>query len=165
MAYEIEFRKEVAYEFVSTDLTLKQVAEKFKVTLGSVRNWAQQYFPEQYASSLTYRVQSNKFCGICGKLSTGKHCPTCHSKGWVEARETYGLSYFELVTMPSACEICGSTEKLHIDHDHDTGKYRGILCHHCNVGIGMFDENINKMEKGIKYIKLHRKNIQEKTPE
>lgn len=61
------------------------------------------------------------------------------------------------------CCICGGREEkksssggicnLHIDHDHKTGKVRGLLCHKCNAGIGMFRENIETMEKAIKYLK------------
>lgn len=31
------------------------------------------------------------------------------------------------------CQHCGSNKKLHVDHDHDTGELRGILCASCNV--------------------------------
>jgi hypothetical protein len=46
----------------------------------------------------------------------------------------YGLSYDEVVTMMERpCQGCGSTENLHIDHCHDTGRVRGVLCHNCNT--------------------------------
>lgn len=52
------------------------------------------------------------------------------------------------------CLICGSKNMIHIDHCHKTNKFRGLLCSKCNTGLGMFDENINKMENAIKYIKI-----------
>jgi hypothetical protein len=34
------------------------------------------------------------------------------------------------------CESCGKTDKLHFDHCHITGTFRGWLCHHCNTALG-----------------------------
>ena len=51
------------------------------------------------------------------------------------------------------CLICGSEKRLHIDHCHKTGKFRALLCSKCNTGLGMFDEDIAKMECAIRYIK------------
>ena len=53
------------------------------------------------------------------------------------------------------CAICGGRpgkRRLHIDHDHKTKKVRGLLCTRCNVGLGMFRDNIKLMEKGAKYL-------------
>lgn len=55
------------------------------------------------------------------------------------------------------CSICGKIEKnnkeLHIDHNHDTGEFRGLLCHQCNCGLGYFKDNIEFLEKAIGYLK------------
>lgn len=55
------------------------------------------------------------------------------------------------------CEICGRHTKeleksLCIDHDHNTGKIRGLLCSDCNVAIGRFKDNINSIKNAIKYL-------------
>jgi len=39
------------------------------------------------------------------------------------------------------CIICGDNGKLVVDHDHKTGKIRGMLCNHCNRGIGHFRDD------------------------
>ena len=51
------------------------------------------------------------------------------------------------------CFICGSPDRLCIDHDHSTGKARGILCNNCNSAIGFFRDNPKFMKNGINYLK------------
>ena|SRR5210317_1672369 len=53
------------------------------------------------------------------------------------------------------CQICGTTENLHIDHCHDTNKIRGYLCANHNKAIGLFDENIEDLQSAIDYLNLH----------
>ena len=52
------------------------------------------------------------------------------------------------------CEICGKEARLNIDHDHSTGKYRGLLCANCNWGLGMFEDDIERLKRAIKYLSL-----------
>jgi hypothetical protein len=51
------------------------------------------------------------------------------------------------------CYICGSVNRLCIDHCHDTGDVRGILCSKCNTALGMFDDDTDKMKRAIDYLK------------
>ena len=56
------------------------------------------------------------------------------------------------------CEICGTTDpkgyygKFHTDHDHVTGKVRGLLCDQCNKGLGHFKDNIGYLESAVRYL-------------
>jgi hypothetical protein len=59
----------------------------------------------------------------------------------------------------TCCEICGSAARKHIDHCHDTGRIRGILCSNCNIGVGSFDDNPDLLERAAAYLRktgLHR---------
>ena len=38
------------------------------------------------------------------------------------------------------------------DHDHNTGEFRGWLCHKCNVGIGNLNDDVNRLRRAIDYI-------------
>jgi len=59
------------------------------------------------------------------------------------------------------CVICGrhQTEfktRLAVDHNHKTGEVRGLLCRPCNAGIGLFNENLSRLENAINYLKERR---------
>ena len=72
---------------------------------------------------------------------------------------TYGLTLEQYMEMKGkyggVCPICGMAPKrgLMIDHNHKTDKVRGLLCDHCNRGLGYFRDNIAAMEKAIMYLK------------
>jgi Autographiviridae endonuclease VII len=51
------------------------------------------------------------------------------------------------------CAICGERKATHLDHCHKTGKLRGGLCHRCNAGIGMLDDNTETTLKAYEYLK------------
>jgi len=60
------------------------------------------------------------------------------------------------------CAICGgppngrSADAFHVDHDHATGKVRGLLCHHCNTAIGSLRDDVSLIEKAAAYLRLHK---------
>ena len=52
------------------------------------------------------------------------------------------------------CIICGDSEtNLVVDHDHKTGQIRGMLCNHCNRGIGHFRDDPLLLKFAAKYLK------------
>lgn len=55
------------------------------------------------------------------------------------------------------CAICGGGQinnyvNFSVDHCHNTGKVRGLLCQTCNQGLGLFKENIITIQNAIKYL-------------
>jgi hypothetical protein len=75
----------------------------------------------------------------------------------------FGISieeYNDLLSLQEGkCAICGSietgrsdTKYLHVDHDHLSGKVRGLLCNKCNIGIGLFNDDIFRLKKAIIYL-------------
>ena len=74
--------------------------------------------------------------------------------------DTYNVMYAQQL---GCCDICGSEEKdvtgarLHIDHDHDTGEVRGLLCSNCNRGLGMLKDSSEIINKAVAYLKHHGK--------
>lgn len=54
------------------------------------------------------------------------------------------------------CQICGEQERLVIDHDHETGLMRGLLCYRHNTGIGLFKDNPEHLLKAADYLRTTR---------
>lgn len=71
-------------------------------------------------------------------------------------RRTYGLSQAAYAAMiarqKGACAICRLKKKISIDHDHKSGRVRGLLCITCNTAIGSFHENPALLEASKKYL-------------
>ena len=74
----------------------------------------------------------------------------------------YGMSLEDYNAMFEAqegcCAICGRHQSeldkiLVIDHNHDTGEVRRLLCSACNAGIGMFQEDVNLLLNAIEYLR------------
>ena len=85
----------------------------------------------------------------------------------VNIQQKYGISQEEYETMLSAqhgnCAICnrhgnvlhanGRPQALAIDHDHETGAIRGLLCSLCNQGLGSFQDNGEFLLNAARYLK------------
>lgn len=58
-----------------------------------------------------------------------------------------------------ACAICGvsgSVEPLNLDHCHEHGHDRGMLCRGCNVGLGLFNDDPEWLRRAADYVEEHR---------
>ena len=70
----------------------------------------------------------------------------------------YGLTLqqFDALQLQQAgcCAVCGSTldHTCHVDHDHSTGRVSGLLCCHCNHGLGEFRDDVDLLRKAIQYV-------------
>lgn len=79
-------------------------------------------------------------------------------------KQNYGITLDQYNKMLSdqngCCRICDRHEsklskKLCVDHNHTTGKVRGLLCNSCNTNIGKFNEDTRILNKMIEYLKEH----------
>ena len=64
-----------------------------------------------------------------------------------------------LAEQRGVCKICkmgstckGKPERLSVDHNHETGKVRGLLCRRCNRALGAFRDNPDVLRAAIEYL-------------
>jgi hypothetical protein len=107
-----------------------------------------------------------KYCGVECRKKAG----VIQRREWLRAqpkekrrdydlKKTYGITQKEYEDMERrqerCCAICGAMKEkngLVVDHDHNTGKVRGLLCYACNSGIGTLQDSIDLLHKAIKYL-------------
>lgn len=81
-------------------------------------------------------------------------------------RRTWGIGIDEyealLVAQGGRCAVCHGTDTgirwacFAVDHDHNTGAIRGLLCRRCNVAIGLFEDTAEFLRSGADYLDEHR---------
>lgn len=92
----------------------------------------------------------------------GGRCKPCHRRQDKETyfRRRYGLSREQVLDMRAAqqdaCAICGDPRPEHLDHDHETGTVRQLLCQRCNFGLGQYREDPGLLRAAAAYVERHR---------
>lgn len=105
--------------------------------------------------------------GPCGEVKHANQfrgrewvCKKCRSEQRKHLRRVseYGLTFEAFTVMLDAqqgrCAICREEfdGEPDVDHDHKTRKVRGLLCHHCNTGLGLFRDNVTRLARAIEYL-------------
>lgn len=104
----------------------------------------------------------------CYKAHNAKPDSIRHKKGrfkdW-HLQKTYGITLDEYYQMldeqDGTCAICdalpptGRKKYLAVDHDHQTGKVRGLLCDNCNRAIGLLKDDAEVLNKASQYLIKH----------
>ena len=86
------------------------------------------------------------------------HCKVCSAarNRKLHLQKSYGLTEAELEVavylQGGACAICGRPAPEHVDHDHATGRVRGVLCFNCNQGLGNFRDNRETLRQAVAYL-------------
>ena len=83
-------------------------------------------------------------------------------KNW-NLKKMHGITLFEFQRLLSeqngCCAICGTPEILSqtlcVDHDHQTGTIRALLCTKCNKGLGLFNDDTVLLSRAVDYLKAH----------
>lgn len=105
----------------------------------------------------------------CARDGRHSYCKPCHNARTRETVERlhgttrhyhlmrrHSISALEadeiLVEQDDVCPICLEKPAVHVDHDHATGRVRGILCFNCNGGLGQFRDRVDIMLNAIRYL-------------
>lgn len=108
-------------------------------TISKVKNWQQNNWLRWKDKDLKnrYSISLDEYTVLLEQQ--GGLCAICHE--------------------PESRQIKGVTCSLHVDHDHSTGKIRGLLCHGCNTGIGLLKEDITVLHKAIAYLSSNQSHL------
>lgn len=142
-----------------------------KLTRGKLNCNTQEGFKVCYVCKETKPIH---LFGVNNTRSDGlqTYCTKCAKEKQSEwyYQRTHGLNLKErdalLETQNGNCAICGSHTEFQfkagkhtntgeyavVDHCHDSKKIRGILCGHCNTGLGAFKDDIVKLNAAIEYL-------------
>jgi hypothetical protein len=108
------------------------------------------------------------------RTASGRHayCRSCHNVRSRASREKaggartyhltrrYGISAEEadlmLAEQDGLCAICQTAAAVHVDHDHESGAVRSLLCFNCNGGLGQFRDDPVVLRAAADYVEEHR---------
>lgn len=107
-------------------------------------------------------------CGGCNRVHPLSHftphpygrgglgsCVFCRTRN---VRVTRGVARQDAAMQPpegQCCEVCGSDGEprgMFLDHNHQTGRFRGWLCIHCNTGLGNMRDDPHLLRRAAEYI-------------
>ncbi|WP_347056842.1 endonuclease VII domain-containing protein [Blastococcus sp. HT6-30] len=128
----------------------------------------------------------SKWCPDCGNVQPvagfprsraaasgyGTYCLPCHNERGKASRakvggsrtyhlaRRYGITAAEADVMLAAqggvCAVCRTNPAEHVDHDHQTGAVRALLCFNCNGGLGQFRDDPDLLHMAAFYVQHHR---------
>ena len=118
-----------------------------------------------------YKAKSGftSYCKVCWKtyIKTTQRKPSKEKTRSYILRSKFGISFEDYMTLYNnqggLCSICKKPLTIWaetrdysnvacVDHNHTTGEIRGLLCNHCNTGIGLFREDLSIMKEAINYL-------------
>lgn len=132
---------------------------------------------QKYATEFTFKKTGLQgYCRECRSAHRRKKCTSEYNHDR-SLRKLYGITPEDyqamLIAQDYRCKICRVHENdapktggrpslkdgshtrvsnLHVDHNHETKKVRGLLCSNCNVAIGFAKENVNFLKQMIEYL-------------
>lgn len=114
---------------------------------------------------VVFRPKKRAAVTHCSRVCTEKARSDSGRRREADLRSKYGIGVEDydrmLVEQSGGCAICrrgpevnrnGFQKFLHVDHDHDSGRVRGLLCDRCNLSIGQFEHNPELLERAAAYL-------------
>ena len=141
------------------EMPYRMVADELCVSHSSMRAWIKKNKLNGNIE-LRPRGKSISIASKHGRRDTsGKNNPNYKDGLRTGGRwSRYGITEIQynimLEEQSGKCKICGTkfSSTPHIDHDHSSGSVRGLLCSDCNIGLGLFKDNIGSLNSAIKHL-------------
>lgn len=142
-------------------------------TCSQTKSFEDFYQDKRYSDGYSWRCRS---CTKAAAIKSHKDNPDrtkANSKRWrkkmkdllpeYSRRNRFGLPFGTyaqmLANQNGGCAICGAAppdgKPLEVDHCHETGKVRSLLCTLCNKGLGCFRDNPKLLDKAKDYLQTH----------
>lgn len=129
-------------------------------TIEERRAYQREYYQKRKIENGSYYGETRRKYYKDNKEKYSKRSNIWYSnpKNKIRIRERkLGVNFWELVERQNnKCGICGEEftnySNVHIDHDHETGLVRGLLCKQHNRGLGFFKDDWELLEKASKWI-------------
>lgn len=125
-----------------------------------IKEYRKQYYLKNKEKELKYqkqqRLNNPEYIKQYYKTLKGKE-----TQRRADLKLRYGITiedYDQMFELQNGkCKVCGSEDngnkRFHIDHNHKSGKIRGLLCNRCNLMLGHAKEDIEILTKAIQYLK------------
>jgi hypothetical protein len=99
----------------------------------------------------------HSYCKVCNNRRSQESRKRLHGGSrHYHLKHRYGIGADDFDRMVAeqggVCAICGRPDPEHVDHDHETGAVRGILCFNCNGGLGQFRDDIDALQCAAVYL-------------
>jgi len=167
---------DVVQTLYETGLSIQEISRRTGVSFGTVRY----YLVQKGLHRIKHRQLRNgkATCNRCREEKTAEEfpglafgtylCRICLREGQEDRqlrRQGCSTEQFRtlLESQEGKCAICGAIEghrsrygkvcRFAVDHDHQTGQVRGLLCNNCNRGLGRFKDSIENLEAAVRYLK------------
>lgn len=124
--------------------------------------------PNEFYADRNRRDGLHTYCKeCCKKRAKGSYAkdPESHKRRhreWVannkernkliKLKSSIGITAEQYAALAKVCVICGSVSDLVVDHSHQSGRIRGMLCASCNKGLGFFKDNPSLLFRAAEYI-------------
>lgn len=108
------------------------------------------------------------YCKICRRAKDRERYKNSNGAGKDRVfdqslRRLYGITlvqYNQMLTEQTGlCALCAerpdTERRMHVDHDHATGRVRALLCHHCNLLLGNAKDSPTRLRQAIEYLERH----------
>lgn len=160
-----------AYRAANREALKEKARQYYAENAEKAREWRRQYYEanrdkhREYAK--TYREANREKLAERSRASYDREKRRAyHAANREKVREQtrtrkYGITparQQELLRQYKSCAICnsdGGARGLFVDHDHDTGEVRGLLCRSCNLGVGFFNDSPATLRKAAVYLEKH----------